>query len=141
MKTQMSLNLERTADRMRQDGFDALLLQIRRGVSHGTYTGGYAVCTLYADGLRVATCHGGGYDLAGTVLGALIEAVLADDLRRVDPTLARKNGMTISDESVLVDGGCGVSCVQTLAAACGWSLTALRSRPSGDRIYLLRKED
>lgn len=38
-------------------------------VSRGRDTYGYNICTLYVDGLRVARCNGGGYDMKGTCYG------------------------------------------------------------------------
>lgn len=59
-----------------------IVLQFRWTVSRGRDTYGYNICTLYADGTRVARCNGGGYDMKGTVLGNFIAANFAERLRR-----------------------------------------------------------
>lgn len=41
---------------------------------------GYPVCTLYADGSKVARCNGGGYDMIGTNLGTYVARAYADRL-------------------------------------------------------------
>lgn len=58
------------------------VLQFRWSVSRGRDTYGYNICTLYADGERVARCNGGGYDMKGTALGDFIARNYADRLRR-----------------------------------------------------------
>jgi hypothetical protein len=46
---------------------------------------GYNVCTLYADGKKVARCNGGGYDMKGTDLGDYIARAYADRLMKLRP--------------------------------------------------------
>jgi hypothetical protein len=43
-------------------------------------TEGYDICTLYADGVKVSRCNGGGYDMQGTCLGDYIARAYADRL-------------------------------------------------------------
>lgn len=50
-------------------------------VSRGRDTYGYNICTLYADGVKVAACNGGGYDMQGTALGDFVASAFADRLR------------------------------------------------------------
>lgn len=79
-----------------------IVLQFRWTVSRGRETYGYNICTLLADGVRVAACNGGGYDMKGTALGNFIAANFADRLRRrisADPvTCPRCDGLGAWDE-------------------------------------------
>lgn len=56
------------------------VLEFKWTVSRGRDTYGYNICTLYADGRKVAKCNGGGYDMEGTVLGRFISTHYADRL-------------------------------------------------------------
>lgn len=58
-------------------------LDFRWGVSRGRETYGYNICTLYADGVRVSSCDGGGYDMTGTSLGNYIASRFRDRLLRL----------------------------------------------------------
>ena len=49
-------------------------------VSRGNETYGYNIVTLYADGVRVARCNGGGYDMEGTCLGEFVAAAFPERL-------------------------------------------------------------
>ncbi len=56
-------------------------LEIRWSVSRGRDTYGYNICSLWVDGVKVASCNGGGYDMVGTVLGSYIAKNYADRLK------------------------------------------------------------
>lgn len=60
-----------------------ITLEFRWTVSRGRDTYGYNICTLYADGARVARCNGGGYDMEGTVLGNFLAANFRDRLLHI----------------------------------------------------------
>lgn len=60
-------------------------LDFRWGTSRGRDSYGYNICTLYADGARVASCNGGGYDMTGTSLGDYIAKRFADRLLKLKP--------------------------------------------------------
>lgn len=60
-----------------------ITLEFKWTVSRGRDTYGYNICTLYADGTRVARCNGGGYDMEGTVLGSFIARNFRDRLLRL----------------------------------------------------------
>lgn len=60
-------------------------LEFRWTTSRGRDTYGYNVCTLYADGRKVARCNGGGYDMEGTCLGTFLETFYADRLNALTP--------------------------------------------------------
>ena len=47
-------------------------LEYRWTVSRGRDTYGYNICSLYANGSKVASCNGGGYDMQGVCLGNYI---------------------------------------------------------------------
>lgn len=56
-------------------------LEFKWGTSRGVDTYGYALCSLYVDGKRVARCNGGGYDMKGTCFGDYLAGAYADRLR------------------------------------------------------------
>lgn len=57
-------------------------LEFKWGTSRGRDSYGYTTCSLYADGIRVAACNGGGYDMRGTCLGHFLAGAFADRLRQ-----------------------------------------------------------
>lgn len=63
----------------------SIYLEFKWTVSRGRDTYGYNICTLYADGTRVARCNGGGYDMQGTNLGNYIASHYAERLLALDP--------------------------------------------------------
>lgn len=62
-----------------------ITLEFKWTVSRGRDTAGYTVCTLYADGIKVARCNGGGYDMKGTNLGNWLTSAYADRLLKLHP--------------------------------------------------------
>lgn len=60
-------------------------LEFKWTVSRGRETYGYNINTLYADGIKVARCNGGGYDMEGTNLGTYLESHFADRLLKLTP--------------------------------------------------------
>lgn len=60
-------------------------LAFKWSTSRGRDSYGYTICTLLADGCRVARCNGGGYDMKGTCLGSYIAAAYADRLLSLRP--------------------------------------------------------
>lgn len=63
----------------------ATTLELRWTVSRGRDTYGYNICTLYADGEKVARCNGGGYDMEGTCFGSFLAHRYADRLVKLTP--------------------------------------------------------
>lgn len=55
-------------------------IELRWTTSRGRDTYGYNICTLYADGRKLARCNGGGYDMEGTCLGTWLAREYADRL-------------------------------------------------------------
>lgn len=60
-------------------------LHFKWTISRARDTYGYNVCTLHADGRKVARCNGGGYDMKGTCLGDFIAKHYADRLNALTP--------------------------------------------------------
>lgn len=58
-------------------------LRFRWGTSRGRDTYGYAICTLFVNGDKRASCNGGGYDMKGTSLGIWIAETFPDRLNKL----------------------------------------------------------
>jgi hypothetical protein len=58
-------------------------LEFRWTVSRGRDTYGYNICTLYANGQKVARCDGGGYDMQGTCLAMWFMAEAQERVERL----------------------------------------------------------
>jgi hypothetical protein len=58
-------------------------LEFKWSVSRGRDTYGYNICSLIVDGVRVARCSGGGYDMKGTILGDYIAIAFKDELLKL----------------------------------------------------------
>jgi len=61
----------------------AHVLKFKWGTSRGRDTYGYAICTLYVDGERAASCNGGNYDMKGVSLAGWVERHYASRLLRL----------------------------------------------------------
>ena len=75
-------------------------LEFRWTVSRGRDTYGYNICSLYADGRKVARCNGGGYDMKGTCLGNFIASHYADRLVKLPLEVFqghRRNGQDVTE--------------------------------------------
>lgn len=81
-------------------------LEFRWTVSRGRDTYGYNICTLYADGERVARCNGGGYDMKGTVFGDFIAKRYADRLLALRAEDMPENSHWERDESAFICRHC-----------------------------------
>ncbi len=136
---------------------DGMTIRITAGTSRGRDTYGYAVVSLRADDRRVATCNGGGYDMAGTVLGAFITDAFPDELRALanagrfdgDPNRGTRSdylygarvyrdGTGDKPARVHLDGGCGFRSMESILEACGWYLNRVHGNRRED-VYLLQK--
>lgn len=112
-------------------------LTLSWAVSRGQDTYGYTICRLddRETGRRYRTC-GGGYDMVGTVLAKWLTDVHQDKLQTikgrshyisdadnrfaVNPRTDSLYGMHWGvDDSVSIDGACGVDCVLAIARAIG----------------------
>ena len=121
-------------------------LTLRRGTSRGRDTYGYNLVTATSTRTgRKYRCSGGGYDMAGTVLGDYLQDVAQDRLRALRDTVATEPygcggdwthavdrslyGLTWSPTGLAyLDGACGVSCMERLAARVGIDLSPVYDR-------------
>ena len=121
-------------------------LALRRGTSRGRDTYGYNLVTATSTrtGRKYRTC-GGGYDMAGTVLGDYLQDVAQDRLAALRETVATEPygcgggwthavdrayyGLTWSPSGLAyLDGVCGVSCMERLAARVGIDVSPVYDR-------------
>lgn len=140
-----------------------ILLTFKWTVSRGRDTYGYNICSLYADGSKVASTNGGGYDMQGTVLAMYLQREYQEQLMTVADRahsiatqdkamqwMRTKNedglyGMQYLKPSsikphVCLDGGCGQSSIEKIAKAAGITLTSTkigRGHKSSDYGYFL----
>lgn len=133
-------------------------LSISWSTSKGRDSYGYNICRLDSanTGKRYKTC-GGGYDMLGTVFGqwlmsehmaelkTLVSGFELEDCDYVVKGFKRpKNGfygLTIRpDGSISLDGGCGLSCVQTIGDALGFSFKWLGNRKGHTVGYIVTKK-
>jgi hypothetical protein len=61
------------------------VLEFKWTISRGRETYGYNICSLYADGEKVSSCNGGGYDMKGVALGNYIARRFALELAALKP--------------------------------------------------------
>ena len=118
-------------------------------ISRGRYTYGYNICTLYVDGYKVSSCHGGGYDMAGTCLGEWMKLAFRNYLKRLNPKdfyglSFYKPGKRYRPLKhwrpgciTRLNGACGFSSMESILQAFGLYLT-YPDRKSRDRVYTLR---
>lgn len=81
-------------------------LEFKWTVSRGRDTYGYNICTLYADGVKVARCNGGGYDMKGTCLGSYIASAYADRLLALKPQDMPAQSHWEAERARQCDGAC-----------------------------------
>lgn len=81
-------------------------LEIKWTTSRGRDTYGYNVCTLYADGRKVARCNGGGYDMEGACLGNWLTYAYPDRLRELRPDDMPENSHWEPDHKRICAGKC-----------------------------------
>jgi len=135
---------------------------IRFGTSRGAETYGYTTCTFreaFEGGKRLASCSGGGYDLAGTVLGAFIQRTYQSRLRCISSqasytwagpgsvgmiskprTASSLYGMThyTHNGEIHLDGGCGWESMVKIGKAVG---LAISRRSTGRDGYSVEVAD
>lgn len=83
-----------------------ITLEFKWTTSRGRDTYGYNVCTLRADGRKVARCNGGGYDMKGTCFGSFLEVAFADRLRALKESDMPANSHWQPDRARVCDGRC-----------------------------------
>lgn len=74
-----------------------LTLEFKWGTSRGRDTYGYAICSLYIFGAKVASCNGGNYDMKGTSLGYWMQKAFADRLMKLNIPMSRRNGEAVRE--------------------------------------------
>jgi hypothetical protein len=122
-------------------------LHFKWTISRGQNTYGYNICTLLVDGEKVASCNGGGYDMQGTAYANWLQNayqsrlamfMIENGVNEQTPcnTYSTKNGvirryelsgyygmwMSVNPDGkseVILDGGCGFSCMEKIAKAIG----------------------
>lgn len=126
---------------------------LKWSTSRGRDTYGYRVCTMYlnryeGNELKVSSCNGGGYDLAGTALGDWMQVYFQEELKKLSSDIGSNTpwntrgtfyGLSFYDQKrnkrrknwrpgylVHVDGGCGFSCMERILHALGITLTYKR---------------
>ena len=128
-------------------------VQIKHSISRGRDTYGYNIITAVCNGKSYRTL-GGGYDMIGTVLGVWFDTEHQGDLTALVTTLKLEHyvgtikrpagtfyGLFIrGDNSVYIDGGCGISCVLDIIRACGYKTQTSRDRKGRIESFLMWKE-
>ena len=71
------------------------LLEFKWGISKGKDTAGYNICSLYADGKKVSSCNGGGYDMKATALGDWIANAFEKELLKLKIPFQYINGKKV----------------------------------------------
>lgn len=131
-------------------------IEITKGTSRGKDTYGYALVTLYHDGVKISSCNGGGYDMAGTVLGEWIKKNFSAKLKKFSSNYGtgdtvkgfyglvfyKDDGKRVheygKDVKVSVDGACGWSAMMRILEACGWTLKSIKTHASAD-LWMVMK--
>jgi hypothetical protein len=124
------------------------ILEIRWTVSRGQETDGYSICTLYANGQKVAVTKGGGYDMVGTVVGGYLMASFSDRIQKLFETTkvpgdrpdyikSTHYGLFGAEgKRAWLDGGCGLDCMIDIAGVIGVEI-GKRMLKSGDTVFLV----
>ena len=128
-------------------------VQIKHSISRGRDTYGYNIVTAVCNGKSYRTL-GGGYDMIGTVLGDWFETEYQDDLTALVTTLQLEHyvgttkrpanafyGLFVRDDnSVYIDGACGISCVLDIIRACGYKTKTCSDKNGRTESFLVWKE-
>ena len=120
-------------------------LEFRWTVSRGRDTYGYNICSLWIDGVKVASCNGGGYDMQGTVLGEWLHRYFPYKLKTLPTnygsgddnkgfyglsfytTVHQEGGYKRhhkyeQGDTMTLDGACGIESMKKIAEAIGIKL-------------------
>lgn len=128
------------------------LLRFKWTVSKARDTYGYNICSLYAAGVKVASCNGGGYDMQGTALAEYLAEQFQPQLLAIkdqaytvwkrasdkpeDGYDSKNNedglyGMSLEKrpegDKVELDGACGQTSIERIAEAAGIELTSAQT--------------
>lgn len=136
------------------------IFEFKRTTSRGRDTYGYAICTLYVDGVKATCCNGGGYDMRGTCLGEWITEAFQDKLRKLPANSGSGDklkgfyGLSHFDQSSKkwvhtwnknvkkssCNGACGFSTMECILTACGYCLQYIGLRScKNNSVYQLKK--
>lgn len=136
---------------------EKLHMEFKWTVSRGRDTYGYNICSLYVNGIKSASCNGGGYDMQGTSFGEFLAKRYQDRLIKLaesnrdklslwhetkKETISQPEkrahelyGMSVyvkGDDNhisrVHLDGACGMSSMERIAKMIGLELESLPSR-------------
>lgn len=100
----------------------AVFMKISRSKARDSY--GYLRLTLSTPKGKFTTC-GGGYDMAGELLGKYLATMLTDEQKQLAVD-AKIYGITLYNGSYIIQGSCGVDCMMEIAQVAGWDITPLR---------------
>ncbi len=122
-----------------------ILLKFKYTVSKGQNTYGYNIVSLYANGEKVASTCGGGYDMKGTVLANYIIANFKDRLKALVSNHGSMDdgtgfyGLSFHDkityeshktykegDNIYLDGACGISAIERIAKEINLDLTSTK---------------
>lgn len=128
--SELKNNMALAAQALREEG--TVDLEVRWSVTHAAEYSGYAVCSLWFRGRKIATATGGNYDLRGSVFGKFIEAALQPELN--SPNMINGNGVYKGIGHTWVNGAFDFSTVIQVALACGYST---RTVPYKKRLFIV----
>lgn len=121
---------------------EPIYLAFKWTVSRGRDTYGYNICTLTDPNGGKYRCNGGGYDMQGTVFAQWLTenykdrlAALAERKRQSDDCAFY--GLTVRPDSWYLDGGCGLSCMETIAKAIGLVIAGDYRRKTGLQGFII----
>jgi hypothetical protein len=117
-----------------------------------SYSSPGAVVSFYIDGDLQARCHGGGYDMTGTVIGDWMTRAFKDELKQLALGLFYNEkyiylpfnrglyGLSLHDKEsqVYLDGACGTNTMEFILGLLGYRLERLTSTPSKTGFILRR---
>lgn len=126
-------------------------------VSRGRETYGWNICSLYVDRVKVSSTCGGGYDMAGTVLGNWIQDTFSDRLMKtrkkfygmifLDPKPVhdrpkhRTDLPTKHNTAIHIDGACGINCMWAILEHLGYKKQYLQIPGKNADYYSLEGDE
>lgn len=120
------------------------VLEFRWTVSRGRETYGYNICSLWVDNSKVASCTGGGYDMAGTCLGEWMASAFLEQLKKLRANYGSRDtakgfyGLRFwrgnkavrkykEGDKVALDGGCGFESMRRILNKIGYTIREVAS--------------
>lgn len=121
-------------------------LHVKYGTSRGQHTYGYGLVSLYSCNEKIASCNGGGYDMTGTVFGAMLTERFRNQLQMLNFPRLRSLGEDLYGLSIYknhrrmktwregyriyCDGACGISSMKRIFEALGYKLESTHRLPN-----------